>query len=282
MKKAAEFAGFKNFDFVPEPLAAAFDFKRTLKNDKLVLIGDFGGGTSDFTLIRMGPGDFRKEDVLGIDGCAMAGDALDSLFMSQKLSVFFGSQARYKVSMGRNILTMPPPIMTRLNHPAHIVHLKERDTYEFIRQVQRGALSDKDRDAIERLLILVDDNQIFSFFENIEKSKRQLSADGEAAFDFDYPGLELQAQIQRLEFETWAQPVQEKIFASLEHCLKQAQITNEQVDLVCLTGGSGQVPLIRKEFERRFGLEKLQTQSHFHSVLSGLVESAGFYANGLL
>lgn len=282
MKKAAEFAGFKNFEFVPEPLAAAFDFKRGLRQEKIVLIGDFGGGTSDFTLIRIGPEAFKKEHVLGLDGCALAGDALDSLFMSQKLSQFFGSQARYKVSMGRNILTMPPPIMTRLNHPAHIVHLKEKETFEFIRQVQRGALGDADRKSIERLLIMVEDNQIFSFFEHIEKTKRELSSKDQSVFGFDYPGLEVETNIEREDFQKWAEIPKEKIFSALDGCLTQGQVSPEQVDLVCLTGGSAQVPLIRAEFEKRFGAEKLQTQSHFHSVLSGLVESAGFYSQGLL
>jgi len=282
MRKAAEFAGFKKIEFVPEPLAAAFDYRRNLKEEKLVLIGDFGGGTSDFTLIRIGPYPFKKEHVLGLDGCSFAGDSLDSLFMSQNLSEYFGSKAQYKVPMGRNVLTMPPPIMTRLHQPAHIVHLKERDTYEFIREVQKGALTQKDKQAIERLLILVDDQQIFSFFEQIEAAKRGLSKANQVPFSFDYPGLEIATSFERSSFEKWAEPIQGKIFASLERCLDQAQISPEKVDLVCLTGGSAQVPLIRSEFERRFGREKLQTQSHFHSVLSGLVESAGFFSEGQL
>jgi hypothetical chaperone protein len=282
MRKAAEFAGFKNFEFVPEPLAAAFDYRRQLDREKIVLIGDFGGGTSDFTLIRMSPKAFKKEDVLGLDGCAMAGDALDSLFMSQNLSDFFGSKARYKVSMGRNILTMPPSVTIRLHQPAHIVHLKEKATYEFIREVKKGALADSDRQSIERLLTLVDDQQIFSFFEQIEKTKRGLSGHSKSAFEFNYPSLELKAEFSRDMFEAWAQPVHEKIFASLDRCLSQAGLSNEKVDLVCLTGGSAQVPLIRQEFEKRFGPKKLQTQSHFHSVLSGLIESAGFYSEGSL
>ena len=282
MKKAAEFAGFKNFEFVPEPLAAAFDYRRQLTSEKKVLIGDFGGGTSDFTLIRLGPYPFKKEHVLGLEGCALAGDAMDSLFMSQKLSDFFGAKARYKVSMGRNILTMPPSVMTRLNQPAHTVHLKEKETYEFIRDVQKGALDDSDRDAIERLLVLVEDQQIFSFFEQIEKTKRTLSGKDESDFQFDYPSLEINMKFDRTNFENWAQPAKEKIFAALDLCLKQAQLSPSDVDLVCLTGGSAQIPLIRKEFENRFGVEKLQTQSHFHSVLSGLIESAGFYSQGHL
>ncbi len=281
MKKAAEFAGFKHFAFVPEPLAAAFDYRRHLTSEKKVLIGDFGGGTSDFTLIRMGPYPFKKEHVLGLDGCSLAGDAMDSLFMSQKLSDFFGAKAQYKVAMGSNILTMPSSVTMRLNQPAHTVHLKEKETYEFIRDVQKGAMGNLDREAIERLLVLVEDQQIFSFFEKIEKTKRGLSKNTQAEFEFDYPSLEIKMKFEKSVFETWAVPAKEKIFAALDQCLVQAQMKASDVDLVCLTGGSAQIPLIRKEFEIRFGAEKLQTQSHFHSVLSGLIESAGFFSEGL-
>jgi hypothetical chaperone protein len=122
--------------------------------------------------------------------------------------------------------------------------------------------------------VLIEDQQIFSFFETIEKSKRALSTAEVVKFEFDYPGLEVGAVFARPEFVSWAGPVKEKIFAAMDNCLKLAGLNSEQVDLVCLTGGSAQVPLFRAEFEKRFGKDKLQTQSHFHSVLSGLIESA--------
>jgi hypothetical chaperone protein len=276
MQKAAETAGFKHFEFVPEPLAAALDLRRTLTEEKIALIGDFGGGTSDFTLIRLGPFPFKKEHVLGLDGCPLAGDALDSLFMSERLNTYFGAKAQYKVALGRNHLQMPQSITDRLNRPAHIVHLKEPATYEFIREVRKGSLGQKDKDAIDRLFTLIDDQQIFSFFEDIEKTKRGLSDLEKAGFQFDYPGLEIEDQFLREDFYTWADPIKEKIFASMDECIRQAGIKLEDVDLVCLTGGSAQVPMFRAEFERRFGAAKLQTQAHFHSVLSGLIESATF------
>jgi len=73
MQKAAEYAGFKKVEFVAEPLAAALDLRRQLKEEKLVLVGDFGGGTSDFTLLRIGPKKFERTDVLGLDGCPAVG-----------------------------------------------------------------------------------------------------------------------------------------------------------------------------------------------------------------
>jgi hypothetical chaperone protein len=275
MGKAAEYAGFKTVEFVPEPLAAALDLRRELREEKIALIGDFGGGTSDFTLIRLGPYAFQKEHVLGLEGCPLAGDALDALFMSERLNTFFGAKAHYKVSLGRNTLTMPPSIMERLNRPAHIVHLTEPATYQFIREVRKGALSADDRAAIDRLFVLIEDQQIFSFFEAIEQSKRQLSQNEATHFAFDYPGIEVTSDFSQAEFVRWAQSVKERIFAAQDRVLEQAGLSAEQVDLVCLTGGSAQVPLFRAEFERRFGAQKLQTQSHFHSVLSGLIESAG-------
>jgi hypothetical chaperone protein len=280
MKKAAEFAGFKDVQFVPEPLAAAFDYRRELKSEKIVLIGDFGGGTSDFTLIRLRPENFSKEDVLAIDGCPLAGDALDSLFMSHRLNVHFGGQSRYRLPLSENILTMPPAVTLRLNHPAHIVHLKEKETYEFIRQVGKCSLTQKDKDAIERLFVLIENQQIFPFFESIESTKRELSQSDSAAFQFDYPGIAIKENFLASQFVDWAQNTRQKIFASLDACLANASLSAAQVDLVCLTGGTAKVPFIQAEFEKRFGKDRLQTQSHFHSVLSGLIESAGFWSQG--
>lgn len=280
MEKAATFAGFKEVQFVPEPLAAAFDYRRQLKSEKIVLIGDFGGGTSDFTLIKLRPEGFAKEDVLAIDGCPLAGDALDSVFMSHRLNEYFGAKSRYRLPMGSNVLTMPPAVSQRLNHPAHIVHLKEKDTYEFIREVKKCSLTQKDADAVERLFVLIEDQQIFPFFENIEKTKRALSGNDSTEFSYDYPGLEMKESFSVKQFIDWATGTKEKIFAALDECLKNAGVTSDQVDLVCLTGGTAKVPFIQQELENRFGKERLQTQAHFHSVLSGLTESAGFWAHG--
>jgi hypothetical protein len=134
MKRAAEFAGFKQVSFVPEPLAAALEYRKEIHEPKILLIGDFGGGTSDFTVLRVSPGSFRSKDVLSVEGCPLAGDALDSVFMSERLNQSFGAKSLYKLPLSGNILEMPKPIMERLNKPAHIVHLKEPETYNFIKQ----------------------------------------------------------------------------------------------------------------------------------------------------
>jgi hypothetical chaperone protein len=280
MEKAAKMAGFTDVQFIPEPLAAAFDYRKQITQEKIVMIGDFGGGTSDFTLIRLRSEGFDNKDVLAIDGCPMAGDALDSVFMSHRLNQYFGAKSRYRLPMSSNVLTMPPAVSQKLNHPAHIVHLKEKDTYEFIREVKKCSLTAQDKEAIERLFILLEDQQIFPFFEEIEKTKRGLSAAESFDFSFDYPEIEISEKFTTTQFIDWAMNTREKIFEGLDRCLQSAGVSADQVDLVCLTGGTAKVPFIQAELENRFGKHKLQTQSHFHSVLSGLVESASFWANG--
>lgn len=281
MQKAAEFAGFKEVHFIPEPLAAAFDYRSHLKEEKIALIGDFGGGTSDFTIIKINPREFSKKDVLAIEGCPQAGDALDSLFMSERLNVHFGAKTKYRLPMSENVLTMPKSISLRLNKPAHIVHLNDKETYEFIKNVRKWSLSKADEQNIDRLFALIEDQQIFSFFEHIEGAKRALSDNSEAQFTFSYPDIEISEAFKRSEFLEWAQGFKSDIFAAVSRSLDDAQLTPDQVDLVALTGGTSKVPFIKDEFIKLFGKEKIQNQSQFHSVISGLAEGASLISRGI-
>lgn len=274
MEKAAAYAGFKEVKFVPEPLAAALDFKRQIKTEKTILIGDFGGGTSDFTVMKITESAFKKSDVLAVEGCPLAGDALDSLFMQNRLNRSFGAKAQYRMPLSNNLLSMPMAVMERLNKPSHIVHLKEKDTYEFIREVRKCALRDEDKEHIDRLFVLIEDQQIFKFFEEIEQTKKTLSSKPTATFKFDYPDIETEDVFSSFEFKDWASKTQEEIFAALDRCLVMAQTKPEQIDHVFLTGGTAHVPFIQDEFKKRFGAQKLQSKNFFHSILSGLIESA--------
>jgi hypothetical chaperone protein len=278
MEKAVKLAGFTSYEFVPEPLAAALEFRRYQTEEKLALIGDFGGGTSDFTLIRLNPSSFSQNDVLAVEGCPLAGDAFDSLFMSQKLSEHFGSKVNYKLPMGSNVLKMPTSISERLNKPSLIVHLKEKPSYEFIKDIRKCVLNEVDLKKIDQLFALIEDQQIYRFFDNIENSKKELSSLAECEFSFEYPGIDVKETFNRVQFENWSEGVCEQIFSALDQCFESADLSESDVDLVCLTGGTVHVPMIQKEFVKRFGENKLQSQSNFHSVLSGLIEFAGFFS----
>jgi hypothetical chaperone protein len=176
--------------------------------------------------------------------------------------------------MSSNLMTMPISVMDRLNKPSQIVHLKERDTYEFIKEVRKCALREEDKNAIDRLFVMIEDQQIFAFFEEIEKTKKKLSSAPTSSFKFDYPDLETNEVFSSAEFESWSVKVKTEIISALDRCLEQAGLKDSQIQHVFLTGGTAHVPFIQNEFVRRFGAEKLQTKNFFHSILSGLIESA--------
>ncbi len=274
MQKAAEFAGFKEVSFLEEPVAAAYSLKRTWSTAKTVLTVDLGGGTSDFSVVKLYPGDGGKEEVLAVDGISLAGDALDASMMQEKLASYFGSDVIYRVPMSSNALQMPPGIHQRLCYPAHIAHLKDRDTYEFLRNTQKWALRDTDKKKLHRLFVLIDDQQIYNLFEEIERVKRGLSDHDSETFQFPYPDIELETAISRTEFDQWSKQTLDKIMRCLDNCLAQAQLKPENIDMVCMTGGTARVPAVRKQLEQRFGAEKISTAALFHSVLHGLVAAA--------
>ncbi|HTL11340.1 MAG TPA: Hsp70 family protein [Bdellovibrionota bacterium] len=274
LHRAARLAGFTQIDFCPEPVAAGRDFAGELDADRLVVVGDFGGGTSDYTVMRLGPRAFVPEDVLAVGGVSIAGDALDGAVMRNRVSRHFGSEVTYKALMGSNVLTMPAYLMERLCSPADITLLNERDTLEFFRQVRQASLGPEDRAAMDRLFTLIEDQLGFSIFEAIEATKRALSSSDAAELSFDYPGAELHDRVTRPEFEDHTHREWNRILDSLDSTLEQAGVEPADIDLVCLTGGTAKVPVIARGFRERFGESKLRQFRNFHSVVGGLGERA--------
>jgi hypothetical chaperone protein len=274
MRKAAEFAGFHNVTFVAEPLAAAYEFRKTIRSEKIILVADFGGGTSDFTIVHLNTDDMRREDVLAVDGINVAGDALDGAIMTHKVAPYFGSNVRYRVPMSDNILKMPPAIHLRLCQPAHIVHLQEPQTFNFLKNAQSWATGKEDKKCLERLFVLIEDQQIFSLFEAIERSKRGLSDSEMTTFSFMYPTLEIEESFSRIQFGQWIESSTQLINEALERTLTQANLQANDIDLVCSTGGTAKVFHLQHLLINRFGREKMQSGAFFHSVLHGLVEMA--------
>ncbi len=274
MRHAAELAGFDEIDFCPEPLAAARDFDVNLSEPRLVLVADFGGGTSDFCVVRMSDRGFSKRDVLGTGGVSVAGDALDGALMKKELSNLFGADVQYRVPLGRNILTMPAALMDMLCTPAKLPLLQAKSVKEFLRDIRSGSLSAQDRDATDRLLTVAEDALGFSVFEAVEHTKRALSTQASAVFSFDYPGIELRREIERARFDAACQRAIHEIGRALDETLARAGLESSDVQVVCLTGGTSRVPLVVRLLVERFGEHKLQRLKGLHSVVGGLAEHA--------
>ncbi len=280
LEKAAKLAGFKYVDFCPEPVAAAREFRTQLTEPQIVLIADFGGGTSDYTILRMTQNPFQNSDVLAIGGVSVAGDALDGSLMRHRISPHFGSKVQYQVPFGSNILKMPAHLMEKICSPPEISLLRKPDTFEFFQNVQKWSLSPQDRNQMDHLFLLIEEQLGFQVFEEIEKTKCRLTESDHTEFSFQYPALEIRELIKRSEYNSYVEDRVQRILKSLDETVKKAQIRYEDINLICCTGGTAKVPIIQEALIQRFGKEKILQHNHFHSVVKGLSERAKELAQG--
>jgi hypothetical chaperone protein len=278
LERAARIAGFSEVSFCPEPIAAAREFRSMLRGEQIVLVGDFGGGTSDFTVLRMHPGPFVASDVLAIGGVSVAGDAFDSALMRKHVGKHFGTEVTYRVPFGSNVLHMPPALMEKICTPADASLLQSRDALTFLRNVKDWSLGPADERALDQLLTFVEDRLGFQVFEVIERTKRTLSERASATFEFEYPTIDIAEPIARSAFEESSRRATELIVAELDATLARAELTPQRIDVVCCTGGTARLPAVEDALAVRFGRGKLTQFANFHSVILGLSE----HARGLL
>ena len=274
MQKACELAGFKEVIFCPEPIAAGLDYSNGNSSQKIILIADFGGGTSDFTLMKIHSGVYSKDDILGLSGVFKAGDALDGMMMKDFIAPHFGSRFEYTIPGGNNILTFPRQLLTKICSPAHITHLRERDTWEYLQHIQKFSLSAEGTKNMHQLFTLVECQLGFPLFDEIEKTKIRLGKNAEATFKYNYPGIDIEEVIEKMAYEESINSTVENIMSSMMEVFKQSSLTIKDVNQVCLTGGTSQLSLIRQRLAEVFGNEKLIEYNIYQSVVNGLAQYA--------
>ncbi len=269
LRTALAQAGFTEIELEYEPVAAAKFYESTLDHDELVLIADFGGGTSDFSLVRVGPGqrDRGPERILGNDGVGVAGDALDARLMQKLVAPRLGMGTTYRSLMGDKDLPVPVWIYSRLLRWHHLSFLKSKKNLEMIEGIASQAKDDRD---IRALLHVLDNDLGYHLYRAIEKTKVTLSSAEEAVFTFSDDPLEIEAPVTRREFESWIEEEMAKMAGCVDRLLARAGVAPGDVDQVFMTGGSSFVPAVRRIFEERFGRERLRTGGELVSVASGL------------
>jgi hypothetical chaperone protein len=274
MQKACEIAGFKEVVFCPEPVAAGLDYNENSTGEKIVLIADFGGGTSDFTLMKIHAGKYSQEDILGLSGIFMAGDALDGVMMKDFIAPHFGSRFEYQIPGGNNILTFPRQLLKKICSPAHITHLRERDTWEYLQHIQKFALSAEGSKQMQQLFTMVECQLGFPLFDEIEKTKVKLGSQAETIFKYTYPGISIEQPISNPDYQLSLTPSVDQIMSTMMEVFNQSGLKISDVDQVCLTGGTSQLPLLRNRLADVFGKERLIEYNIYQSVVNGLAQYA--------
>ena len=260
-------AGIGPVIFEYEPVAAAFFYESTLDHDELILIGDFGGGTSDFSVLRVGQSARRERAhrILGTEGVALAGDAFDSRVVHNLISPKLGRGTEYR-SLDK-ILPVPEWIYSDLSRWHYLSFLKSSDTIEMLRGIRSQSL---DPERIAALLHIVQNDLGFYLHQAVQSMKVELSSELAGSFVFEDHVVRMNGKIKRSSFEKWIEPDLEKIRECVERLLHSTGLDARDVDRVFLTGGSSLVPAVRKIFEDRFDAQRISGGSEFTSVAKGL------------
>jgi hypothetical chaperone protein len=267
LRRAFDKAGFGHVTFEYEPVAAAYFYESMLDHDELILIGDFGGGTSDFSLLRVGPSARRDRvhRILGTEGVALAGDAFDARIVRNLISLKLGRGSDFR-SLDK-VLPMPEWVYSDLERWHYLSFLKSPDTIQMLRSIERHSFVPE---KIAALLHIVQNDLGFFLHRSVQEMKEQLSVEEFGNFVFEDSSVQMRGKVKRPAFEKWIEEDLQKIRNCVDRLMTQTNTTEKDVDRVFLTGGSSLVPVVRNIFETGFGQEKISSGSEFTSVAKGL------------
>lgn len=255
-------AGMADVEVAYEPEGAGYRFARTLTAPATVLIGDFGGGTSDFSVLRFIPG--QGVEPLGHSGVGIAGDVFDFRIIDRVISPRLGKGGTYRV-MGGAELPVPPDWYSAFARWHRLSLMKNPRTLRDMRDVMGNA---RDPHRLANLIALIEDEMGYRLYQTVSAAKAALSAADATRLCFRHKELDIDTEVTRAQFESWIAPDIARFAAAVDLVL--AQSGAPAIDHVFLTGGTSFVPAVRRLFDDRFGRERVSTGGEFVSVAEGL------------
>jgi hypothetical chaperone protein len=248
-----------------EPEAAGYRFARGLVAPATVLVGDFGGGTSDFSVLRFEPGSHRPVQALGHAGVGIAGDTFDYRIVDHVVSPRLGKGTTYRP--GNTDLPVPPEYYSSFARWHRLSLMRAPKTMRDIEAVARTA---KYPDRLRALLRLIRDELGYELYRAVSGVKAELSNADTAVLRFRHADFAIEETIARADFEAWIAPDIARIAATVDIALTEAGLGADAIDRVFLTGGTSLVPAVRRLFTARFGTERVTGGGEFVSVAEGL------------
>ncbi len=267
---AIRLAGFDEIVFEYEPVAAAYAYEERLQRDERILIGDFGGGTSDFTIVSVGPGVRRRgrraSDIIGTDGVPIAGDAFDKRIIRHLVAPRLGLGGEY-LSPPDKFLPVPSWPYERLERWHYLSFLKSPSTMEMLERVQRTASTPE---RLEAFLLLIKNELGYQLHEAVQRTKFELSAASQAEFAFECGPVTIRKRVTRGDFDMWIGAEIASMSDCVDRLMAASGLAAGDIDRVFLTGGSSFVPAVRRIFVERFGPAKVTGGEELTSVATGL------------
>jgi hypothetical chaperone protein len=268
-------AGFRDVTFVYEPIAAAYHYEQTVETEELVLIADIGGGTSDFSIVRIGPR--RREradrgrDVLANAGVRVGGTDFDSALNVATVMPLLG--------LGTHLITknllMPNALYYELATWATInfayTHKNERELSELLSDAHEP-------EKVGRLLKVLRHRLGHRLAIAVEDAKITLSGTDHAALSLAFVEDGLAAMAERARFERTIEARTARLYETASDCIAAAGLSAASIDTIFLTGGSSRVPAVRTAIARAAPSARMAAGSDFLSVASGLTQMAAMMA----
>jgi hypothetical chaperone protein len=252
--------------YVYEPVGAAFFYAQRLDHDATVLVADFGGGTSDFSVMRFSrKGGVLRAEPLGHAGLGIAGDAFDYRIVDRVVSPRLGKGGLYR-SMGKT-LSMPNHYYANFARWNQLALMKGSGDLKELRELARAAL---EPEPLEKFISIIEYDLGFALYRAVSSAKVALSSQDETDFRFRGEGVDIQARITRRDFEGWIAEDVGRIAGTLDQALSKAGVGADAIERVFLTGGTSFVPAIRNLFVERFGETRLTSTDQFESIAYGL------------
>ena len=251
--------------YVYEPVGAAYYYAQRLTTDALVLVCDFGGGTSDFSLIRFERrGNRYAGTPIGHAGLGVAGDDFDSRIIDEVVSPRLGKGTLFRAI--DKILPIPQHYHASFARWHQLAMLKTPEHIRELERLQRASLSP---DKIAKFLEVIRSDWGFNIYRAVSDTKVKLSAAPRADFVLRLGDIDIEQEISRADFESWIADDIGRIGQTVDRLLDTQGVRVDEIDSVFLTGGSSFIPAVRRVFEERFGAYRLADGENFQSVAFG-------------
>ena len=270
LAEVAKKIGFKDVSFQYEPIAAAFDYESSIQGEELVLIVDIGGGTSDFSLVRLAPErhmlDDRHADILATGGVHIGGTDFDKQLSLQGVMPLFGYGSRMKSGA----------FMPTSHHMNLATWHTINSVYSQKSQLALGSMryDIEDTGGIDRLFKLIEQRAGHWLAMEVEATKIELTHSDSRLVDLKRVQPELSVELTRALFEASIDSLLERVRGSVGELLNKAGVGVAQVDTVFFTGGSSGIPALRQSVAAMLPNARHVEGNIFGSIGSGLAIEA--------
>lgn len=271
LREIAHEVGFSDVTFQFEPIAAALDYERQISTEEIALVADIGGGTSDFSIVRLGPERHgkvdRSADILANDGVRIGGTDFDRQLSLGVIMPLLG----FGSPMKRAGLDVPSSYFHDLATWSNINRMYEPRVIADIRQVRRDA---SEPALLDRLVKVIDEQRGHTLVMEVEGAKIALSDKRRIDIPLEWVASGLNVAIERSDLVSHTSQLAERIGARIKVCLDQARLSADDIDAVFLTGGSVRLAHVRKAITKAVPSARIVEGDTFGAVGKGLTLEA--------